>query len=378
MIDSSIDIPYNKNITVASNELFLRATINRNLEKLLANDLYLRNKISEYGTDSEFAIQAYKENKVYNKGDVVVYPEYDSGKTKILNIYLLECTIDSNDAVPEYEIIDGFVKDFSKSGWKDTNPFFAIYNSFDDSINLSSFLENAISSKLYLSHETDLSYHKFGELHNDKDLSSKILLNDFSNIADFRKSMFWAYETGKAIGSNFNGVYKKWGNGVLEYDLTFSLGGEDQIEKTIDESGSIKSTKYIRVNSLVPLSSPEFNNDNYFLNEASYTIFNKLGSSDKYYFGGFAQTNVNQQVNTYHGTIEFPIPFVDEQYMVFASGTSLDDGRSQSPNAITFTNRQKQSITAVYVIPNYNCIDDVSKVLLKNNTFQCQIIGRWK
>lgn len=377
-MDTNVDIPYNKNILVSSNELFLRATINRNLEKLLANDVYLRNKISNYGTSDEFAIQIYKETKIYNKGDAVIYPEYDEEKTKILNIYLLECIKDENEKDPSYEIINDFIKDFTKSGWRDVNPLFAIYNSFDDKVNISSFLEYAISDKFHLSHELDLSCHKFGELRTENDLSSKILLKDLSNISDYRDSLFWAYEIGKVSGGNSKGMYKKWGNGVLEYDLTFSLSGEPQVEKTIAEDGSIKVTSYIRANSLVPLSSSDFNNDDYFLNEASYTIFNRLGTSDKYKLGGIEQTNINNQVNTYHVTIYFPIPFIDENYMIFTSSTATDSGKSQSPNTITFTNRQKHSVTPVYVIPNYNNVEDIRAVILQNNSFQCQIIGRWK
>lgn len=372
-----IDIPYNKNITVASNELFLRATINRNLEKLLENDLYLRSKIAQYGTSSEFVIQMYKETKIYNKGEVIVYPEYNEEKTQILNIYLLECTKDENDNEPKYETINRFVKDFSASGWKDVNPLFAIYNSFEDGINISAFLEYAISDKFHLSHEIDLSCHKYGELKTEADLSSKLLLKDLSNIADSRKNTFWAYEIGRVNSQTCTGMYKKWGNGVLEYDLTFQLASEIQVQKTIAEDGSIKTTNYVKANSLIPISSDDFNNDDYFLNDAAYMIFNRLGSNKKYNVGETPQTNINEQVNTYHGNIEFPIPFVDEQYMIFARSTALESGKSQSPNTVTFTNRQKASVTAVYVIPNYNNVD-VSSILLKDNKFQCQIIGRWK
>lgn len=379
MADVEVRIPFDKNIAVSSNEMFLRATINRNLEKLLKNDLHLAKIIDSYGTESEFSIQIYKDTRVYEKGDVVIYPEYDREKTEILNIYLLESLVDGNENVPEYEIVNSYVKDFTKSGWKEANPFFSIYNSTDSALNVSSFLEYAISDKFYLSHETDLQYHKFGEISEDT-LSAKLLLKDLSNISDSRNKLFWAYETKRIEDSNFVGMYKKWGNGVLEYDLTFCLGDSVQVEKTIAPDGSIVTTNYIKANSFIPLSTEEFNNDDYFLNEDSYRIFNKAGSSTKYGFGGkIPQTNVNAQVNAYAGTIKFPIPFADDSYMVFVSSSTADSvGHSQSPNALTFSNRQKGSITALYIIPNYNGIEDIEQVILRNNVFQCQIVGRWK
>ena len=378
--DFEVKIPFDKNITVASNEMFLRTTINRNLEKLLKNDLALSKIIDNYGSGSEFSIQIYKNTRVYAKGDVVIYPEYNEEQTTILNVYLLESLIDNNANKPSYERIETFIKDFSASGWREANPLFSIFNSNDEDLNISAFLEYAISDKFQLSHENDLEYHRFGAISEDT-LSTKLLLNDFSNISDSRNGPFWPYEIGKASAGNYSGTYKKWGNGVLEYDLTFCLGDSIQVEKTIDENGNIKTTNYIKANSFVPLSTSNFNNDDYFLNAESYRIFNLAGSSEKYLSpdGKIAQTNINAQVNTYTGTIVFPIPFIDEQYMVFTSSTSTQpSGKSQSPNTLTFSNRMKESITVVYVIPNYNGISNLEEVILKNNVFQCQIIGRWK
>lgn len=373
-----VKIPFDKNIFVSSNELFLRATINRNLEKLLENDLTLAKIIDHYGTGSEFSIQIYKDTRIYVKGDIVIYPEYNKEKTQILNIFLLESLIDNNANTPEYEIVNSYVRDFSASGWREANPLFSIYNSMDDSLNISSFLEYAISDKFYLSHETDLSYHRFGEIHEDT-LSSKLLLKNLSNIDDSRSQLFWAYEVGKVDAGNYTGMYKKWGNGIIEYDLTYCLGDSIEVEKTIDNDGSIKTTNYIKANSFIPLSTETCNNDDYFFNAEAYRIFNRAGSNSKYTVNGISQTNVTNQINTYTGTIVFPIPFIDTDYMIFTNsniGNSI--GNSQSPNTVTFTNRKKESITAIYVIPNYNNVENIRDVLLKNNVFQCQILGRWK
>ena len=69
---SSANIPFDKNIDVAANELFLRVTINRNLEKLLQNDITLAKKIEQQGTTDNFAIQFYKDTRIYNKDDIVL------------------------------------------------------------------------------------------------------------------------------------------------------------------------------------------------------------------------------------------------------------------------------------------------------------------
>lgn len=371
----NIQIPYTSNIAVAPNELYIHYTINRNLEKLLANDNALIEKLNKYSIGSLGGIQPYREDYVYDKGDIVIF--IDKDQTKVKNVYLLESTVDNNDLAPQYDIVNGFVSDFSKTNWKNLNEFYSIYNSDDETINLSNFLEYAVSSNFHLSHEVDQTFHKFGEIHEDT-VDKKLLKNDFSNIADSRNELFFSYETKKVDADNFSGYYKKWGNGVIEYDLTFCLGENLKVEKTINSDGSIVATNYMKLNSLVPLSSDDFNNDDYFMSEDDYLIFNKSGSTMKYNVNGIAQTNATDQVNEYHGTIVFPIPFADTNYMVFASGrTRNDDGKIQSPNALTFTNRKKESITAVYLIPNYNG-ESLQDVLLRNNVFQCQIVGRWK
>ena len=374
--NSIIEIPFPGDVEVASNELFLRATINRNLEKLLKNDIALANKIEEYGTNSEFSIQGYKPTRIYNAGDAILWTEYSDDGTEVKNIYLLESMIANNANEPAYEVVDGFIKDFSKSGWKNSNPFFSIYSSNDPALNISSFIESSISSKFELSHENDPQYHKFGAISKDT-LSSKVLLNGMENIADSRPSLFWAYETGRFSNGSSHGTYKKWGNGVIEYDIEFSLDSSVKLEKMIAENGIVETVGYVKVNSLVPISSEA--NDSYFLNEDAYTIFNKSGSSKKYNVGGVTQTNVSSKVNTYHGTIMFPIPFIDDSYMIFTSEPTDKGGyRSQSSSTLAFLDRTKQSITAIYTIPNYNGADDIQDMLLNNNSFQCQIIGRWK
>lgn len=370
-----ISLPYSSNLKVTSNELFLRETVNRNLEKFLTNDLYLLEKINSYGLSGIFSIEPYKKDYIYGIGSVVVYIEEKNGK--IENIYLLECIEENNSKEPQYSIIDGFVADFSKSGWKNLNSFFSIYNSSNEDINLSSFLDYSISSNFYLSHESDLSLHKFGAI-DENTVAEKLLKKDFSNVDDFHDSVFWNYETKQVSSHNFAGWYKKWGNGVLEYDLTFCLGDNIEVKKTISPDGSIRTTNCIKVNSFIPLSTEECDNSDYFLDEDSRSIFNKNGSSKEYSIGNVVQTNVVDQTNEYHGTIEFPIPFVDDEYMVFSSGRMKNrNGQAQSPCALAFANRTKKSITAIMAIPNYNGAS-IESVLLSKNVFQCQIIGRWK
>jgi len=374
-----IKLPFSKNVTVASNELFLRTTINRNLEKLLANDRYLFDKVSSFGTGDEFSIQLYRKTKTYNRGDAIVYIEYeDDDKTSIREIYILQSIIDDNDNEPRYTYVDTYIKDFSGSGWKEPNSYFSLYNEKDPERSISAFIENTIFTKFHLSHELDLDYHPYGEIDSGT-LSSRILMKDMSNIADFRDKLFYPYEVTNVQDHNFSGICKKWGNGILEYDLTFCLGDDLDRVQVIGETGLIRTQDFLRLNSLVPLSDENFNNDDYFLEPNDYFIFNKTGSSRQYIVNGVPQTNATDQLNEYHGTIEFPIPFADTNYMIFFSEYCRDlSGHVQSPNTMSFLNRKRDSITVVYLIPNYNGVSDSEEFLLKRNVFQCQIIGRWK
>ena len=375
---NTISIPFNRDLNVATNEMYLRATINRNLERLLKNDLALEKVVENFSEHKVFSIEAYKEDTTYSKGDIVVYVEFSYKKRSILNLYLLESMEDFNEKTPTYEISDGFIKDFSKSGWKNLNPFFSIFSSPpNDETNLSSFIESSLSGKFHEEHELNKDFHKFGELTREL-VEEKVLLSDFSNISDTRDKLFWAYEISSVSYDNCSGTYKKWGNGLIEYDLTFCLGDSIKKVQTISENGDVTITDYIRANSLIPLSSNEFNNDDYFLDKNSYSIFNRLCSDKNYIVNGIPQTNVDERMNVYHGTIHFPIPFIDEQYMIFTSSTSNPSGKSQSTNTLAFLNRKKDSITAMLAIPNYNGLKNIEETLLHKNVFQCQILGRWK
>ena len=366
------DIPFSKNIDVATNELFLRSTINRNTERLLSNDLYLYDFVVRFKENGDYTILPWKASTEYCLGDVVVYTEYNRDKDAILNLYLLQCTVDGNVAEPQKRIIDGYVADFSDSGWNNLNPFLALFYSEDPESNLSNYLAGVVSNRFELSHELDPKYHKFGNLE-EHALSDVALNSSATNIADERDCGYWPYETIEVKTDAYSGTMRKWGMGLVEYDLTCKLVGSQKVTR-INSEGDIETVNYLAANAYSPISSEL--NDNYFMNRSAYSIFMKNGDPHIVDINGVMQTNLLSTVNMYHGKIEFPIPFADTNYMMFVSPTT-DGSEIGSPCALTFADKTEKSIEMVYAIPNYNELP-MEEIALKHNEFQCQVVGKWR
>ena len=103
--------------------------------------------------------------------------------------------------------------------------------------------------------------------------------------------------------------------------------------------------------------------------------------SDEYiYINGIAETNHNEYINTYSSKINFPIHFIDDNYMIFGSQfrNYCQDINNEmigyNDNSLTYTNKFKDSIEPIYITYTK---DQYTKSALVLNNFHCQIIGRW-
>lgn len=133
------------------------------------------------------------------------------------------------------------------------------------------------------------------------------------------------------------------------------------------------------------------NNADYFYSYDDFGIFYHENVSDdsSSNVDDTVQMNRNDYVNTYFAKIEFPVEFADRNYMVFTSDITRQDHDIKNKtvtsgmNSITFCDRSRTSITAIYVtMPDtdnfhssgYNAMNGG----ITANTFHCKIVGKAK
>jgi hypothetical protein len=103
-------------------------------------------------------------------------------------------------------------------------------------------------------------------------------------------------------------------------------------------------------------------------------IFNLSSDSNPIYINNTVETNHHKYINSYSGEITFPIPFKDENYMIFNSqfrnycqDTNIKNIGYNS-NCLTFTNRTKESICPIYITYTKDIYTNSALVL---NNFHC-------
>lgn len=389
------------NIDVAVNELISNMSINRNVEKLLENDKLLEQmylsvlgalQIDEWKSNAET-------NKPYNYGDLVWFKDID-GK-----LWLFRCIQDNNVNSPQLAIDDknSYVYEnpnFQKYGWDDQNEYIDIIN-----MGLRSKLVRKIKNQL-AKHENDDAYHRFGKISaygTENNISSKVLLADFSNTNGNRNIFFFPGQTIHFTTKNIlNGTCRIYDNGLIEFDIVFKLG----YKSTIDNDYDVLSCNDVQFYPSTTTAGSEYQeNSKYFNTFDDMTIFTnqhkfKTGQAE---FSNSIQGNRNKYVNTYFAELDLfsqninfygrPIlNFTDGNgtasldYMIFCNGQTIaqcSDIKNKKLvsgiNQMTWCNKTSKSITAVYITyPNSVTDDFVENSGLAANSFSCQIIGKWK
>lgn len=377
------------NVDIASNEVITKTSLNRNIFTLLSNDIILSNN-SENIYDNMGRLMPYTDGKIYNKGDLVLFLDIsyiDDGifkKKHIDNVYLLKSLQNNNSSFPKKQIVNN-IPIFDASGWRNENEFGSI---FYKNTALDLFIKNYLNLNLNKLHESNVKYHKFGLLSSLQDVKEKVLNVNLENGNPNRTRIFFPTFCGviEPNGNIINGIYRKWDNGLLEYNITYKIGDMISAKKYDSNKNVMDEVNVLSANSLVikdnsKLESDDYNENNrYFLSANDYSIFNIAGDNNIKDINGLRQTNLNKYINVFTGNIKFPIKFKDLNYMIFNSSSiaSVYGPAVLNPNVntITYVNKTVKSITAVCILNSFD--NDVHDVGIGNNIFHCQIIGRWK
>ena len=383
-------ISYVDNVDIASNELIFRTQFNRNFLKLRDNDVRLFNQsIVTEGTFKKIGF--WNDTTIYSANDLVWFNEYvyddeqmEWGMKKVVDVrtYLLRSLVNGNRSTPVKTVVNGLAN-FDDSNWRLVSEISQVWQ--DSTLSGSEYLSARIDAEMYSEHEVPSEgEHVHGKLSSVNDTRDGLGVKNFlmhrtlDNAAGDRHNVFYVTKTEQLAASNtiINGVARYWDGDakVVEYDITFQLG-DAVVMRFVDEEGNMTITRTISANSFVPLDDAEGgpfmnNNSDYYNTRDDRKIFSAFPSnSPDIKLESMVQTNLNQFLNVYTGTITFPNLFADLNYMVF-SNTGAQS--SKTSNSLIWTNKTKRSITAMLVLPVLNT---VAASILRNNIFRCHVIG---
>lgn len=381
----SIDIDVN----VGPNEPILNGIINRNSKKLLDNDMQVYELYKKIL--GSLHVHDWSKNDTYAAGDLVWY--VFNGR-----LFLLKCIIPDNAQTPYIKVMStGKINNnaLRASGWDDQNQYLTV---------LDYGIEQLLSSKVQteIVEHQESKYHPFGKVSLDPNSSDYVghdlLLRDFTNIDDSRKTSFFPHIVEKLNTSRnaiLNGYMRVFGD-VIEYDVLFKFGNEaNNNDNSIFDSASSLSANIATFQAYTGIgrNSTNYNqNEKYFKNSQAYEIFayeNPDYSANTSHCGMLTQLNTNDYINTYAAKIVFPRPFGNLNYMVFANsilsqtanvGAYKQKNLVPSPNDLVFCNKTRESITVLNVMyTNSNKLSaeghNAKNSGLVANSFHCKIIG---
>lgn len=386
-----------KHIDVAVNEYISRHTINRNIERLLHNDLQLEGIYKSVLESLAISPYSSTRSEPYMYNQLVWYRnQHDTSE-----LYLLRCVMDYNPYSPQVAIDakdSNGVIDFEAYGWSDQNGYLDVLNT-----TVRKTISRTIATSLFNQHVNDKTYHKFGEINDDPTstnyYANKLMLNDLSNQKYPRQTAFYPCQTGHFTTDQITyGTYNIWDNGLLELDLTFRVGYRAENNSNPDSLYTVLTCNDVDIPATdMDADESEYqDNSLYFNTPSDMTIFRHVGGQQSS-IGSTIQLNRNNYVNTYSADLVFPTivfggqtvqGFCDRNYMVF-TGMAMGQDRNgdtktvnPSANQMTYVNRTMKSITALLVMFEDIHEDSIATNAVQNglvsNSFSCHIVGRWR
>lgn len=308
---SNAGLPASSYIDIAPNEYVTKYSINRNFEKLLSNDFYLYETYSTSTnpstspTEKLKKAQTYNKLKTYNAGDFVFY-KIKKDDTKF---YILSSVQGSNSHKPTVRknVVTNDLYVVNSDWWVIVGIDPAKGNSLPkDQVDMHVADSLALFQANHERNTEELSAHPIQRLGIQQ---SEKAFRTLENISEERQVFQYPSYIQSLVGDNtvYQGYMRKWDNGLLEYDLTFRLGyiNSDTAGKDLISANNL----------IVPHRN---NNYLYFKDDSDYAIFNK-GGEGYVVTPSSKQVNLNPHMNAYTGTIKFPEPFRDLNYMMFTT-----------------------------------------------------------
>lgn len=252
---------------------------NRNFLRLLENDEDLKALFDD--TRALVGITDNDPTKKYQPGDLVWYSGHDPDG--VPNIYLLVNLIPDNYGMPQ----GVSEKRFDRFGWKGKYQFKDMVE-----YGLSSILADKVDQEMS-EHEEDENYHPLGRVSidegDDNYIGNKLLYKDLSNLDPKREENMFPDQVKwlPSHGAILNGCYRIYGNKIVEYDIIFKFGSdnEDQKNDSIFQSGSYIVANDVEIKPYSGVGEGYGRQDNvkYFKNTWDMDIFSHKNEEKKNY-----------------------------------------------------------------------------------------------
>lgn len=262
-------------------------------------------KVEELAGDEQLSLTLWDPNVSYNKGDVVVYFKEESKQKSVEQglrefVFILVSLSDNNDNTPNYDIVD-HIPVFTKSGWQLLNPLSYLLQNLNEmrDVVLSVF------EKLLAKHVED--EHGFI---GSEDIANNLLKKDYSNLqtpwANGKYSLVMSNEDIDEV--DWKGRKTKSSNGIMEYAIKYGF------EMSANNQGAdyqIQDKRYYYQKSPIWDESDNTIFSQKYLEQDMFSVALDPNS------GGTTFNNLRYGTNIFARKIDFPEPFVNDEYCVF-------------------------------------------------------------
>lgn len=314
-------------------------------------------------------------NIIYQKGDLVLYfkqereQKHPDVEKREFAFILLNMEKD-NKSIPNYSIVD-MVPDFSNTGWRLINPMSYL---LQDMIGMKAVVEEVFKNLIEWHEREDHGLVQF------KDIGKNLLKKDYSNLQTTWQIGQHSLVMDVESGENGNVLKKLSSNGIMEYSIKYSFNQRANNWLTIDDKRQYRQKSPIWDESDHTIFSQKFTEDDLF------SVVAQSGSSFN---------NLRYGTNVFNARIDFPQPFINDEYMVFFDtyepgqfvfGYGVSDLQEQDEptwDAVVSLPMMmdKSSSGFSVVLPihcHFNSIQKYNIGVPWNNEFRLQVIGRYR
>jgi len=319
------------------------------------------------------SITLWNPNIVYAKDDIVLHFKTEEkqvspevGKREFA--FILVSTKEVNTSIPNYNMVDG-TPDFRKSNWKLVNPTSYL---LQDIVGMREIVEGAFREVLdgHVKDDHGLAV--------SLDIKDNLLRRDYSNLRT-------PWETGKySLNILDTPTLKKSSNGVMELSIRYAFDQKANQGVLIGDR-----RHYYR-------KSPIWDDSDHTIFASKYredgTLFSVvLNNPNKH----VAFNNLRYGTNIFNARIEFPEPFVNDEYMVFFDTTppgafvfGYERGDLMQKDGPTWDavvsmpmllNKSDSGFDVVLPIhAHFNSMQKYNIGVPWDNEFRLQVIGRYR
>lgn len=213
-------------------------------------------------------------------------------------VFLLQSLRNGNTSMPNYDIVDG-IPDFTKSDWRLLNPMSYL---LQDLIGMKKVVQDVFAKVLEKHVKSEHGLVKTESIENN------LVKKDYSNLhTSWNLGQYSLTNKETAIDGN-GSVMKKSTNGIMECSFVYSFDAKANQQLSIADKRYYYQKSPILDESDKEIFSAKYSENNMFSVTVNKNENNPSGN-------GF--NTLRYGTNIFHAKIEFPEPYLNDEYMVF-------------------------------------------------------------